>query len=150
MYSNKCYYSIQVPSPDEAPNSSPFTKTWYASMAIAVVALVTLGAAVIDHSASGKSIATYVGLSVPTMQNPAFAVAQRPNMQLGNVVDPSNFKKGLTVELDGVPHRIVDYQQSKQARQAAVTRTKLQNLLTGMADLPLPASWPGPRLRFWR
>lgn len=47
------------------------------------------------------------------------------------VVEPGKFKKGLTIEFEDAIWKVVDFQQSKTARQAAVVRTKLKNLLTG-------------------
>jgi len=49
----------------------------------------------------------------------------------GIMVDAGEFRKGTTVEFEGSPYKVVDFQHSKQARQAAVIRTRLQNMLTG-------------------
>ncbi len=43
----------------------------------------------------------------------------------------SEFKKGLKIELDGVPFVIVDFQHVKPGKGGAFVRTKLKNLLTG-------------------
>ena len=48
-----------------------------------------------------------------------------------NVVTPGNFKNGLTIERDGGVWKVMSFQQSKTARQAAVVRTKLKNLVSG-------------------
>jgi elongation factor P len=43
----------------------------------------------------------------------------------------ADFKKGLKVELDGVPYVIVDFQHVKPGKGGAFVRTKLKNLITG-------------------
>mmetsp|Transcript_15483 Transcript_15483/g.52512 ORF Transcript_15483/g.52512 Transcript_15483/m.52512 type:complete len:227 (-) Transcript_15483:27-707(-) len=43
----------------------------------------------------------------------------------------SDFKNGLTLELDGVPLRIVEFLHVKPGKGAAFVRTKLKNLLNG-------------------
>ncbi len=43
----------------------------------------------------------------------------------------TEFKKGLKIELDGVPFVIVDFQHVKPGKGGAFVRTKLKNLLTG-------------------
>jgi elongation factor P len=43
----------------------------------------------------------------------------------------AEFKKGLKIELDGVPYSIVDFQHVKPGKGGAFVRTKLKSLLTG-------------------
>jgi len=43
----------------------------------------------------------------------------------------TEFKKGLKIELDGVPYAIVDFQHVKPGKGGAFVRTKLKSLLTG-------------------
>ena len=43
----------------------------------------------------------------------------------------AEFKKGLKVELEGVPYTIVDFQHVKPGKVGAFVRTKLKSLLTG-------------------
>jgi elongation factor P len=43
----------------------------------------------------------------------------------------AEFKKGLKVELDGVPYTIVDFQHVKPGKGGAFVRTKLKSLLSG-------------------
>ncbi len=43
----------------------------------------------------------------------------------------AEFKKGLKVELDGVPYTIVDFQHVKPGKGGAFVRTKMKSLLTG-------------------
>ncbi|GMI60708.1 hypothetical protein ScalyP_jg6352 [Parmales sp. scaly parma] len=50
---------------------------------------------------------------------------------LNGSIAPKDFKTGLTVNLDGVPTKIVDFSHSKTARASASTKTKFKNLLTG-------------------
>ncbi len=44
----------------------------------------------------------------------------------------TEFKRGLKIELDGVPFVIVDFQHVKPGKGGAFVRTKLKNLLTGL------------------
>lgn len=43
----------------------------------------------------------------------------------------SDFKKGLKVQIDGVPYSIIDFQHVKPGKGNQFTRTKLKNLITG-------------------
>ncbi|MBM4293703.1 MAG: elongation factor P [Deltaproteobacteria bacterium] len=43
----------------------------------------------------------------------------------------AEFKKGLKIELDGVPYVIVEFQHVKPGKGGAFVRTKLKNLLAG-------------------
>lgn len=47
------------------------------------------------------------------------------------MVTPSEFRKGLKVEMDGQPYTIIDYQFVKPGKGVAFTRTRFKNLLTG-------------------
>jgi elongation factor P len=47
------------------------------------------------------------------------------------VYEVSDFRKGLKVEIEGVPWVIVDFQHVKPGKGNAFTRTKLRNLVTG-------------------
>ncbi len=49
---------------------------------------------------------------------------------MSSVYDTKEFKKGLKVEIEGVPYSIVDYQHVSPGKGAAFTRTKLKNLIT--------------------
>ncbi len=42
-----------------------------------------------------------------------------------------DFKTGLTIQVDGEPIKIIEFQHVKQARGAASTKTKFKNLITG-------------------
>lgn len=41
----------------------------------------------------------------------------------------NQFKKGLKIEIDGVPYQIVDFQHVSPGKGSAFTRTKLKNML---------------------
>jgi len=43
----------------------------------------------------------------------------------------AEFKKGMKIELDGVPYTIVEFQHVKPGKGGAFVRTKLKSLLTG-------------------
>ena len=43
----------------------------------------------------------------------------------------SDFRKGMTFEMNGEPHVIVDFQHVKPGKGAAFVRTKYKNILTG-------------------
>jgi len=43
----------------------------------------------------------------------------------------AEFKKGLKIELDGVPYTIVDFQHVKPGKGGAFVRTKMKSLLSG-------------------
>lgn len=43
----------------------------------------------------------------------------------------SDFRKGITFELNGEPHVILDFQHVKPGKGAAFVRTKYKNILTG-------------------
>lgn len=45
--------------------------------------------------------------------------------------DTSQIRKGLKVEIDGVPYTVVDFQFVKPGKGNAFTRTKIKNLMTG-------------------
>jgi len=44
--------------------------------------------------------------------------------------DTRQFKKGLKIEIDGVPYQVIDFQHVSPGKGSAFTRTKLKNLLT--------------------
>lgn len=43
--------------------------------------------------------------------------------------DTSEFKKGLCIEVDGVPYQIVEFQHVKPGKGNAIVRTRMKNLL---------------------
>ena len=43
----------------------------------------------------------------------------------------SDLKKGMSIEVDGLPYEVVDYERHKMQQRAPVTRIKLKNLITG-------------------
>lgn len=58
-------------------------------------------------------------------------LASPPRCIRMNVMDSKDLRPGQTVELDSQPFKVLEFQASKQARQAAVIRAKFKNLLTG-------------------
>jgi elongation factor P len=47
------------------------------------------------------------------------------------VFDSSDIKKGLKIQLDGVPFNVIEFQFVKPGKGTAFTRTRLKNLMTG-------------------
>ena len=47
------------------------------------------------------------------------------------MVSAGEFRKGLTVEIDGQVWMIVDFQHVKPGKGAAFVRTKIKNIMTG-------------------
>lgn len=47
------------------------------------------------------------------------------------MVYASDFRKGITFEMDGQPHVVLDFQHVKPGKGAAFVRTKYRNILTG-------------------
>jgi elongation factor P len=47
------------------------------------------------------------------------------------MINASDFKKGLTIEIDGNVFVIVDFQHVKPGKGAAFVRTKIKNVITG-------------------
>lgn len=43
----------------------------------------------------------------------------------------TDFRKGLKIEIDGVPFEIIDFQHFKPGKGGAMVRTKLRNILNG-------------------
>lgn len=47
------------------------------------------------------------------------------------MLDTTDFRNGLKIELDGVPYTIVEFQHVKPGKGGAFVRTKLKNILNG-------------------
>lgn len=47
------------------------------------------------------------------------------------MIDTSQFRKGLKIEIENAPHAIIDFQHVKPGKGGAFVRTKLRNLLSG-------------------
>ena len=47
------------------------------------------------------------------------------------MISASDFRKGVTFEINGAPHVILDFQHVKPGKGAAFVRTKYKNILTG-------------------
>ena len=48
-----------------------------------------------------------------------------------DMVSAGDFRKGLTIEIDGQVYTIVDFQHVKPGKGAAFVRTKIKNIMTG-------------------
>lgn len=59
------------------------------------------------------------------------AFTGRSNSALNVAIDTSDIKNGLTVELDGEPHKVLEFSIMKQARGAAKMTIKFKNLMRG-------------------
>jgi translation elongation factor P len=59
------------------------------------------------------------------------AILARRNVALNVAIDTSDIKNGLTVEIDGEPHKVLSFSIMKQARGAAKTTIKFKNLMRG-------------------
>ena len=47
------------------------------------------------------------------------------------MITAGDYRKGMTFELDGEPHVVIDFQHVKPGKGAAFVRTKYKNILTG-------------------
>ncbi len=50
---------------------------------------------------------------------------------MGGVIDTSEFRKGLKIEIDGEPFEVVDFQHVKPGKGSAIVRTSIRSLLSG-------------------
>jgi len=55
---------------------------------------------------------------------------------MAGVIDTSEFRKGLKIEVDGEPYEIVDFQHVKPGKGAAFVRTTIRSLLSGRVLQP--------------
>jgi elongation factor P len=55
---------------------------------------------------------------------------------MAGVIDTSEFRKGLKIEVDGEPFEIVDFQHVKPGKGSAFVRTTIRSLLTGRVLQP--------------
>jgi Elongation factor P (EF-P) KOW-like domain len=55
----------------------------------------------------------------------------RSSTALNVAIDTSDIKNGMTIELDGEPHKVLSFSIMKQARGAAKTTIKFKNLMRG-------------------
>ena len=47
------------------------------------------------------------------------------------MISAGDFRKGMTFQIDGVPHVVLDFQHVKPGKGAAFVRTKYKNVITG-------------------
>jgi elongation factor P len=50
---------------------------------------------------------------------------------MAGIIDTSEFRKGLKIEIDGEPFEIIEFQHVKPGKGSAFVRTSIRNLLTG-------------------
>lgn len=50
---------------------------------------------------------------------------------MAGVIDTSEFRKGMKIEIEGEPYEILDFQHVKPGKGSAFTRTTIRNLITG-------------------
>ncbi|MEN9798610.1 MAG: elongation factor [Pseudomonadota bacterium] len=55
---------------------------------------------------------------------------------MAGVIDTSEFRKGMKIEVDGEPFEIVEFQHVKPGKGSAFVRTAIRNLLTGRVLQP--------------
>jgi elongation factor P len=55
---------------------------------------------------------------------------------MAGVIDTSDFRKGLKIEVDGEPFEIVEFQHVKPGKGSAFVRTSIRSLLTGRVLQP--------------
>lgn len=55
---------------------------------------------------------------------------------MAGVIDTSEFRKGLKIEIDGEPFEIIDFQHVKPGKGSAFVRTSIKSLLTGRVLQP--------------
>lgn len=55
---------------------------------------------------------------------------------MAGVLDTSEFRKGVKIEIDGEPFEIIDFQHVKPGKGSAFTRTSIKSLLTGRVLQP--------------
>jgi elongation factor P len=55
---------------------------------------------------------------------------------MAGVIDTSDFRKGLKIEVDGEPFEIIDFQHVKPGKGSAFVRTTIKSLLTGRVLQP--------------
>lgn len=55
---------------------------------------------------------------------------------MAGVIDTSEFRKGMKIEIDGEPFEIVDFQHVKPGKGSAFVRTSIRSLLSGRVLQP--------------
>jgi elongation factor P len=55
---------------------------------------------------------------------------------MAGVIDTSEFRKGMKIEVDGEPFEIVEFQHVKPGKGSAFCRTSIRSLLTGRVLQP--------------
>src|SRR5688500_10684063 len=55
---------------------------------------------------------------------------------MAGVIDTSEFRKGMKIEIDGEPFEIVDFQHVKPGKGSAFVRTTIRSLISGRVLQP--------------
>src|SRR2546430_9451727 len=55
---------------------------------------------------------------------------------MAEVIDTSEFRKGLKIEIDGEPFEIIEFQHVKPGKGSAFVRTSIRSLITGRVLQP--------------
>ena len=55
---------------------------------------------------------------------------------MAGVIDTSEFRKGLKIEVDGEPYEIIEFQHVKPGKGSAFVRTSIKSLLSGRVLQP--------------
>ncbi|GHP07066.1 hypothetical protein PPROV_000580900 [Pycnococcus provasolii] len=57
--------------------------------------------------------------------------SRRSTRVYAGTTSSNDFKNGLTIEIDGAPYKVVEFQHVKPGKGSAFVRSKIKNLLTG-------------------
>ena len=63
------------------------------------------------------------------------------------MISAGDFRKGITIEIDGQVYTVVDFQHVKPGKGAAFVRTKIKNIVTGSTIENLSPTEKVPRAR---
>lgn len=83
-------------------------------------------------SSSGSSRAALRRPAAPFQQAGQAPIVRRGALVVthAGTINVNDFKTGVTVEIDGVPYRVLEFLHVKPGKGAAFVRTKLKNLLS--------------------
>ena len=87
---------------------------------------------------------TVAAAFVPALRSPWTQPARRPaSCATPRMASTADFKNGLTIEIDGAPHKITEFLHVKPGKGSAFVRSKIKNLITGnSADKTFRAGEP--------
>src|SRR6478609_5230005 len=61
---------------------------------------------------------------------------RKRSCNMAGVIDTSEFRKGMKIEVDGEPFEIVEFQHVKPGKGSAFVRTSIRSLLSGRVLQP--------------